>query len=187
MGSYIERNMGVCSAIESDWETAGKYWKRAIELFPTNSTAHYLEGCYYKVSEKYEPALWSMQKSIALDPDFRPAYIGVSDCHLLQSNFDLSLTASWACLARFPDAVGAHFNISQAIYQTLRKKGSGSPDDPDKCATARKALELVKDRASEHWVKGDANMLRFFMEAANIRHNLPVQAVHVWKVYGWRP
>merc|ERR1711971_1318793 len=113
MGSYIERNYGVCCAMEGNWTKAAEYWKAAVALDPVNSTAHYLVGCSDQVSGNYESGILNIQNSIALDPDFRSSYVGLSNCYLLSKEYDLALEACQACLRRFPDAVGAHFNMAQ--------------------------------------------------------------------------
>ncbi|CAJ1326960.1 unnamed protein product, partial [Effrenium voratum] len=52
--SYIDRNVGVCSALLQKWEDAARLWRSALQLFPVNATAHYLHGRYCQEVGKYD-------------------------------------------------------------------------------------------------------------------------------------
>merc|ERR1719414_1758094 len=108
--SYIERNLGVADAIESNWEDAITHWTRAIRICPTNATARYLQGSYYQNEKECEEGVESMRRSIALDPDFRSSYIGLANCYLISGEFELAMEACQCCLRRFPDTIAAQFN-----------------------------------------------------------------------------
>ena len=36
--SYIDRNVGVCSALLQKWEDAARHWKTSLHTFPANAT-----------------------------------------------------------------------------------------------------------------------------------------------------
>lgn len=186
--SYIERNVGVGFAIEGKWEEAGVHWRRAIRVCSTNATAHYLEGCYHQVNGDYSFGIICMQRSIVLDPDFRSAYIGLSNCYLLSADFAPAIEACEGCLCRFPDALAAQFNIGQAVYQLLWRNSSALVDVVERTQAAIQALETARIQAPDLWTRQDDGMLRWFqLEDDVLRTKLPREAVHIWRVFGWRP
>lgn len=187
--SYVERNLGVCSAMEGDWAEAHEYWERAIQLFPTNSTAIYLDGCYWQVTGNYQRGADSIRESIALDPDFRLAYIGLSECHLLNGEFQLAIEACEACLRRFPEASGAQLNIGQALYKMLldAQEEEGTEDASRLAARAVKAFELARSKSPDQWSDAAEDMLKFCKADEAHRRKMIPRDAFVSKVYGWRP
>jgi len=186
--SYIERNLGVNCAVEGRWEEAGVHWRRAVRICAPNATAHYLEGCYHQVSRDYDQGAHCMKRSIALDPDFRSSYIGLSNCYLLHGAFELALEACDSCLHRFPEALGAQFNLGQAVYQILRQRPGSAGDVVDRKATAASYLELAQKGAPEYWRPDDDKVLQWFRATDEVaRARMPLQPVHIWRVFGWRP
>eukprot|EP00747_Dinoflagellata_sp_TGD_P209402 gnl/TRDRNA2_/TRDRNA2_82799_c1_seq1.p1 gnl/TRDRNA2_/TRDRNA2_82799_c1~~gnl/TRDRNA2_/TRDRNA2_82799_c1_seq1.p1 ORF type:complete len:257 (-),score=40.63 gnl/TRDRNA2_/TRDRNA2_82799_c1_seq1:51-770(-) len=193
--SYVERNFGVCCAMESNWPRAEDHWRKAVDLLPTNASAHYLEGCYYQVTGSCGLGILSIQKAIALDPDFRIAYIGLSNCYLLKGEYELAISACNGCLRRFPDALQAQFNIGQAQYQLVRAAVNGQSMSKEEVArrseVALKAYEAVKKKSPENWSKDDARVLQWLKPPGTLpestHRSMKLEAVHIWKVYGWRP
>merc|ERR1712039_600062 len=85
--SYIDRNVGVCSVLVDNWQAAAPKFESSVQILPANSTAHYLQGCYFQEDKSYSKAIDSMLKSIILDPDFRSPYIALGNCYLLSGAF----------------------------------------------------------------------------------------------------
>jgi len=190
--SYVERNLGVCSAMEGNWTEAHQYWEQAIHLCPTNATAIYLDGCYWQVTRNYQRGIECILESIALDPDFRLAYLGLSECHLLNGDFQSAVEACEACLRRFPEAAGAQLNIGQALYKMLQTGHVNLGQELDGgaaqlAARAATALELAKSKAPDQWTQAAEGMLEFCRADEASRKAIPPHEVFVSKVYGWRP
>mmetsp|Transcript_101585 Transcript_101585/g.296136 ORF Transcript_101585/g.296136 Transcript_101585/m.296136 type:complete len:572 (-) Transcript_101585:268-1983(-) len=185
--SYIERNEGVCPCLEGKWEKAEQKWRLSIRLHPLNSTAYYCMGCCHQESGQYDAAIACQLKSIGLDPDFKSPYCALGNCHMLKLEFDAAMEAGVACLQRHPDAPVAQFVIAQSIYH-LFCRGQARKEEEDGAEMqekAEKAFELAKRRLPEQWTEGDEAMLQYFLNGCPAAHK--EQAVHVWKVYGWRP
>jgi len=188
--SYVERNLGVCSAMAGHWAEAHEYWERAIRLFPTNSTSIYLDGCYWQVTGNYQRGVECIRESIALDPDFRLAYIGLSECYLLSGEFQLAVQACEACLRRFPEAAGAQLNIGQALYKVLQageELQQGTDEFRRTAARAVSAFELARSKTPDQWSSAAEDMLKFCQADEASRRKLTPQEVFVSRVYGWRP
>mmetsp|Transcript_94228 Transcript_94228/g.299121 ORF Transcript_94228/g.299121 Transcript_94228/m.299121 type:complete len:224 (-) Transcript_94228:158-829(-) len=186
--SYIERNAGVCPCLEGKWDKAGQKWRLSLKLHPLNSTAYYCLGCCHQEDGAYDAAVECQMKAIALDPDFKSPYCALGNAHMLKGDFETAVRAGEACLRRHPDAPVAHFNIAQSIYHLFCRGEVQRREDARELADrARTAFELAKRRVPEQWTEADEAMLEYFLSAVHSRPNHEEQAVHVWKVYGWRP
>uniref|UniRef100_A0A7S1RLM7 Uncharacterized protein n=1 Tax=Alexandrium catenella TaxID=2925 RepID=A0A7S1RLM7_ALECA len=186
--SYIERNAGVCPCLEGKWDKAAQKWRLALRLHPLNSTAHYCVGCAHQELDELDFAIECQLKSIALDPDFKSPYCALGNCHMLKGSFDAAVEAGVACLRRHPDAPVAHFVIAQSIYHRFcRRQVQKHEDSTELADRAQKAFELAKRRSPEQWTESDEAMLEYFLHNGPANRYHPEEAVHVWKVYGWRP
>lgn len=101
------------------WEEAGKEFKRAIELNPNNSSAHYFYAFLYLMPmKKYDEALDEFRKALALDP-----LSGI-----VNVNYGLTLMISGRAadgeaqikkvLERDPKFGPAHYYLSQMYLQS---------------------------------------------------------------------
>mmetsp|Transcript_118809 Transcript_118809/g.383649 ORF Transcript_118809/g.383649 Transcript_118809/m.383649 type:complete len:604 (-) Transcript_118809:134-1945(-) len=187
--SYIERNAGVCHCLEGNWEKAMERWRLSLKHHTLNSTAYYVAGCYHQEVGEYHTAADCMLKSIALDPDFKSPYCGLGNAYMLQGSFDAAVEAGLACCRRHPDAPVAHHIIGQSVYHSFRRDPSRAwrEDAAEVADRAAKALELARRRVPEQWTEADEAMLSYLLAPPQERDRMPEQAVHVWKVYGWRP
>ncbi|CAJ1397340.1 unnamed protein product [Effrenium voratum] len=188
--SYIDRNVGVCSALLQKWEDAARLWRSALQLFPVNATAHYLHGRYCQEVGKYDDGVECMMRAIALDPDFKLPYQGLGNCQLLRRDFEGAMAACLACLRRHPDAPFAQFIAGQCLYHVLRDPGGRcfSPAENQRLsAKAARALDLAKRRHPDQWSEGDQVMLDYVKGSPAERSQLPAQDLHIWKLHGFRP
>merc|ERR1712113_487843 len=161
--SYIDRNIGVCSAMGHDWEGALPKFKAAITILPTNATAYYLLGCYHQDKENHDDAIKCMLTSIALDPDFKAPYLALSNSHLMNRSFEMAIACSAACLSRNPDAPYAQFIIGQSIYHMLF--GPKAAAASSMCEKAIAALRIAKERERGQWSNSDEKMLEFLKDS----------------------
>jgi len=184
--SYMDRNAGVCLAMQGDWASASLEFKAALRALPTNATAHYQLGCYYQEQGLLKEAATSLLRSIALDPDFKLSYIVLGTVHLLQEKFEEAVGASRACLRRHPDAPVAQFNLGQAGFQLLRLGRVPTGELQELRREAAGALAVAKQRESRQWAEADEEMLQH-LTSPSMPPGLQGPAPHAWKCYGWRP
>ncbi|CAE7417434.1 dnc [Symbiodinium sp. KB8] len=188
--SYIDRNVGVCSALLQKWEDANRSWRASLKTFPANATSHYLQGRYYQEVGQYDDAVDCLMKAILLDPDFKLPYQGLGNCHLLRRDYEEAMRACLACFKRHPDAPFAQYIAGQCIYHVLLEHyryGVGDADAKILAEKASKALAQARRRMPEHWTNEDQVMLDYVQAEPSQRAKLPIQDVRVWKLHGFRP
>eukprot|EP00930_Biecheleria_cincta_P031813 TRINITY_DN2205_c0_g3_i1.p1 TRINITY_DN2205_c0_g3~~TRINITY_DN2205_c0_g3_i1.p1 ORF type:complete len:601 (+),score=84.48 TRINITY_DN2205_c0_g3_i1:37-1839(+) len=189
--SYIDRNLGVCSALIGKWDDAARLFRSSILQLSTNATSYYLEGRYHQEQSRYDDAVQCQMKAIMLDPDFKLPYQALGNCELARRNFEGAMNAALSCFKRHPDAPYAQFIAGQAIYHILlQARGPSSPgsDNARNLADkAAKALTLARRRHPEHWTETDEIMLQYVKADERERARLQKQDVHVWRLFGYRP
>lgn len=186
--SYIERNMGVCSAMLRNWSKASDSFRASLSTLLTNATSHYLEGCSLLEGHCFDLAAASFLRAIALDPDFMSPYVALGSCRLHQGKFHEAIDASITCLRRHPDTPVAQFNVGQALYHLFRLGTIEVTEREGLLEKGRAALDLAKRRAPSHWADVDQRMLDYFEEEDEVeRESLPRETVHIWRTLGWRP
>lgn len=187
--SYVARGMGSSAALQGDWAKASKFFKEAVTLLPTNSSAHYLLGISFQEGGKYNEAAKCHLRSIALDPDFRSPCISLGACQSALGRHEDAIDAAEVCLRRQPDAPVAQHVIGQAIYQMLRSGWRGLETQAEELRrSGAKALEIAKQGMPQLWTESDEAVLQYFYtRGAGARERLPKQALKSWKNYAWRP
>merc|ERR1711860_167073 len=122
--------------------------------------------------------------SIALDPDYKSPYLGLSNLFLLQKQFQKAIEASEKCLQRHNDTPHAQFNIGQALCHMLQLGQRDVLEEERMVDRAKDALYTASKRP-EQWNEDDDQMLDFLIGGPP-RTNMKVP-LHTWKVYGFRP
>eukprot|EP00930_Biecheleria_cincta_P048272 TRINITY_DN33615_c0_g1_i1.p1 TRINITY_DN33615_c0_g1~~TRINITY_DN33615_c0_g1_i1.p1 ORF type:complete len:894 (+),score=157.95 TRINITY_DN33615_c0_g1_i1:135-2816(+) len=181
--SYIDRNMAVCHMMERNMKLAKPLVLAAARQMQTNSTAHFIEGCYYEEQGDFTHSTLCLRKSIALDPDFKLPYLLLGSCLLRLGKFRHTVQVCQACHLRHCDSAVAHFNLGQALYH-LAHSSQLSKEEEEK---AVESLRLAKAQVSEQWMPADEGMLQYFLTEPSARPKLKRQPIHTWKVSGWRP
>lgn len=62
-------------------DEALNYYKKAIELDPTNSVILYNQGILYNVRSEYEEATKALEQSIVKNPENVYAYLALGDAY----------------------------------------------------------------------------------------------------------
>lgn len=184
--SYAARTLGVNHALRGDWLKAGQSFLESQAWLPTNSSAYYLWGLSLQEEGRYQEAVDSHLRSVALDPDFRSPMISLGECWARLGDYAQAVEACEVCLHRQPDAPVAQFNMGQAIYQQLRRGVALGP--PEEVAALRakgkQALEVARAGRPDLWTPAEEDMLKYFDEPPS--EQLPLQPLRSWKHYGWR-
>lgn len=181
--SYVDRNVGVCSALLQKWEDAARHWRSSLHIFPANATSHYLQGKYFQEIGKYNEAVECHMRAIALDPDFKLPYQGLGNCHLLRGDLEEAMQACLACFRRHPDAPFAQFIAGQCIYRTFLAPTSRYLSPEGRKILAEKgvrALDMARRRSPEQWNETD-------QAPEDQRSKFPTQELHIWRLHGYRP
>jgi len=73
--------MGINMKRQGRLDEALKYYKKAIELDPTNSVILYNIGILYNIRSEYEEAVKSLELSIQNNPQNIHAYLALGDAY----------------------------------------------------------------------------------------------------------
>jgi serine/threonine-protein kinase len=139
-----------------DWPAAEKEFKRAIELNPSDSDAHYWYGYYFAFMKRFEEAIAEVKRARELDPASLVKITGVAQLLLLARRYDESIEECRNALEMDPNLGFAHWLLGLAyMYKAYEYKGSYEPailelqksiplsgDSPDEPATLAQAYGL---------------------------------------------
>jgi len=185
--SYIDRALGVNSALRGDWKKASTLFLDAVVRLPTNASAHYLRGVALVEERKWHEAVDDFLKSVVLDPDFRSPLMALGECWVNLGEFPKAIDVCLLCLFRQPDAPIAQFHMGQALYQQLQTSTPTSvPSDAESMrARGCRALRIARTSLPDRWNAAEDVLLRCF-ETEPLA-SLPPQPILSWRTYGWRP
>jgi DNA-binding winged helix-turn-helix (wHTH) protein/TolB-like protein/Flp pilus assembly protein TadD len=157
-----------------DWPGAEKEFKRAIEINPGDSDAHYFYAYYLAFMGQFEAAITEIRKAQELDPLSLVKLTGVGQILLMSRRYDDAIEPCRKALELDPNLGFAYWLIGlaylykgsyepaiQALQQSIPLSGD-SPDEPatlahvyalaGRQAEARKILDELKQRAKSKYI-----------------------------------
>jgi len=195
--SYVERSIGSYNMMQHLWSKSVSALERALQHWPSNSSAYYGLGCYYMADALYEDAIWCMRRAIVLDPDGKHSYMALSNCHLLLRNYQDAVAVAKTCLARRPALQSAQFIIGTAIYNMVWDGSVAEATLSETCERGRAALmeakkgmlylSNVKKNVRYQWLQADDLMLAYLSAEAEERQSHSRQPLRTLAVSGWLP
>ena len=120
-----------------DWPGAESEFKRAIELNPNNSTAHFWYSIYLRVMRRIDEGLAEMRKAQAVDPLSSVIGAELGEALLLARQYDLAFAEFQKNLERDPDFHVTYYELSRAYCLCAKY--------PEAIAAAKKSCELAPD------------------------------------------
>jgi TolB-like protein/DNA-binding winged helix-turn-helix (wHTH) protein/Tfp pilus assembly protein PilF len=100
-----------------DWQTAGREFRRAIELNPGYATAHQWYAWHLNLMGRQSEAIAEMRKAESLDPLSLIISADMADVLFVARLYDESIQQSRKTLEMDPNFAIAHFELSQAYLQ----------------------------------------------------------------------
>jgi TolB-like protein/DNA-binding winged helix-turn-helix (wHTH) protein/Tfp pilus assembly protein PilF len=100
-----------------DWQSAGKEFRRAIELNPGYATAHQWYAWHLNLLGRQREAIAEIRKAESLDPLSLIISADTADLLFVARRYDESIQQSRKTLEMDPNFAIAHFELSQAYLQ----------------------------------------------------------------------
>jgi TolB-like protein/DNA-binding winged helix-turn-helix (wHTH) protein/Flp pilus assembly protein TadD len=157
-----------------DWSGAEREFKRAIELNPSDSEAHFEYGFHLTVRGQFDEAVAEMRRAQELDPVSLVKITGLAQVLLTARRYDETIQLCGNALEMDPNLGFAHWLLGYAymwkgMYEpaivAFRKSiplSGDSPDEPaalglayalsGKSGEARKILEELKQRSTRKYL-----------------------------------
>jgi tetratricopeptide (TPR) repeat protein len=168
-----------------DWASAEREFKRAIEISPGDSDAHYSYSSYLAFVGRFDNAIAEMRKAQDLDPVSLVKLTGLAQVLLLARRYDEALEQCRKALEMDPNLGFAHWllglghmykgSYEQAI-PALQKSIPLSGDSPDEPASlaqayalsgrrmeARKILDVLSEQARRKYVSAGTFPVLYFL------------------------
>jgi TolB-like protein/DNA-binding winged helix-turn-helix (wHTH) protein/Flp pilus assembly protein TadD len=101
-----------------DFDSAGKEFRRAIELNPSYATAHHWYAWHLSLLGRYNEAIAEMRKAENLDPLSLIINADLAELLVLAHSYDESIRQSRKTIEMDPNFALAHNQIAQAYLQT---------------------------------------------------------------------
>jgi TolB-like protein/Tfp pilus assembly protein PilF len=161
-------------AYDWDWSGAEREFKRAIEISPSDSDAHYQYAYYLSLVGKFDEALAEIRRARELDPVSLVKITGVAQVLIMARRYDESIEQCRKALEMDPNLGFAHWLLGlgymyKGSYEpailALQKSIPLSGDSPDEPASlahayalsgkkmeARKILEELKQQAKRKYI-----------------------------------
>lgn len=161
-----------------DWAGAEREFKRAIELNPSDSDAHYYYSYYFAFIGQFDNAIAEIRKAQELDPVSLAKLTGLAQVLVIARRYDEGLEQCRKALEMDPNLGFAHWLLGLAyMYKgsyepailALQKSIPLSGDSPDEAAAlahayalsgrrteARKILEELKQQAKRRYISPGA-------------------------------
>ncbi|HEV8484041.1 MAG TPA: winged helix-turn-helix domain-containing protein [Blastocatellia bacterium] len=156
-----------------DWAASEREFKRAIEINPSDSDAHYFYSFYLAFMGQFDNAIAESRKAQELDPVSLVKLTGLAQVLLIARRYDESLEKCEKALEMDPNLGFAHWLLGlaymyKASYEpailAMQKSIPLSGDSPDEAAAlahayalsgnrteARKILEELKQQAKRRY------------------------------------
>lgn len=112
-----------------------KHARQAIEIMPTDSTAHNAAGMAYMMMGKFEEAEKHFIEAIRLNPKFGVAYINLGKVLVQQNKFEKAEMFYRKGIEEFPDSASLH------VYLALLLKQKGAFEEAEKEMNIAAALD----------------------------------------------
>jgi TolB-like protein/DNA-binding winged helix-turn-helix (wHTH) protein/Flp pilus assembly protein TadD len=104
-------------AFDWDFDSAGREFRRAIELNPSYATAHHWYAWHLGVLGRYEGAIAEMRKAQNLDPLSLIINADLAELLLIAHSYDESIRQSRKTIEMDPNFALAHNQLGQAYLQ----------------------------------------------------------------------
>jgi TolB-like protein/DNA-binding winged helix-turn-helix (wHTH) protein/Flp pilus assembly protein TadD len=101
-----------------DFDSAGKEFRRAIELNPSYATAHHWYAWHLSLLGRYDEAIAEMRKAENLDPLSLIINADLAELLVLAHSYDESIRQSRKTIEMDPNFALAHNQLAQAYLQT---------------------------------------------------------------------
>ena len=125
-------------AYDWDWSAADREFKRAIEINPSDSDAHYQYGFYLAFMGLFDEAIAEIKRAHELDPVSLVKITGVGQVLLMSRRYDESIGQSRRALEMDPNLGFAHWLLGLAYMY----KGKYSPQSR-RCKNRYRSREIV--------------------------------------------
>jgi TolB-like protein/DNA-binding winged helix-turn-helix (wHTH) protein/Flp pilus assembly protein TadD len=109
-------------AFDWDFDSAGREFRRAIELNPSYATAHHWYAWHLSVLGRYEDAIAEMRKAQNLDPLSLIINADLAELLLIAHSYDESIRQSRKTIEMDPNFALAHNQLGQAYLQKNMKE-----------------------------------------------------------------
>jgi tetratricopeptide (TPR) repeat protein len=149
-----------------DWASAEREFKRAIEINPTDSDAHYYYSFYLAFMGQFDTAIAEMRKAKDLDPVSLVKLTGLGQVLLVARRYDEALEECRKALEMDPNLGFAHWLLGLAyMYKgsyepailALQKSIPLSGDSPDEPAALAHAYALSGNRTEARKILEELN------------------------------
>lgn len=100
-----------------------KHLEQLLRLFPSDKRVQQIAGFYYGNSGEYTKALKHLEKAVAIDKEFAPAYNNLGYCHMALKNFEAAEQAFKTYISLLPEQPNpydsyAELMLKQGNYKT---------------------------------------------------------------------
>ncbi len=149
---------------EWDWAVAESEFRKALELNPDNSDAHYMYSLYLMRMGRFDEALVEMRRAHELDPLSLEQFAGIGEIFYYQRQYDQAIEQYKKILELEPNSGFAYwwlgnvyvqkgmFEDAVAAYQKSIPLSGDSPDEPTGLAYAyalsgnkKAALQIIEE------------------------------------------
>lgn len=117
---YIQ---GILARNARDWDTAIKWFKRAVEIDPRNSEAWVELGGVFFEKRKYDEEVWAFKKAAEADPKNLDAWHYLGTAYEDKGLYDLAIKAYEKALSIYPEDVEVRENLA-LLYILKSDKGN---------------------------------------------------------------
>lgn len=115
----IHNNLGICLKKLGDQESALRHYKKAVELDPNYSLAHYNVAVQLSEQDQLDEAIQHYQKALTLEPTNAFASLGIANTLELTGNYEEALKIYENVVQNIPEIKGVVDKI-----QVLKRKES---------------------------------------------------------------
>ncbi len=147
-----------------DWSGAEREFKRALEINPSDSDAHYYYSLYLTLMGQFDNAIAEIRKAQELDPVSLVKLTGLAQMLLLARRYDEAIEQCRKALEMDPNLGFAHWLLGLAyMYKgsydpailALQKSIPLSGDSPDEAAALAHAYALSGNRTEARKILED--------------------------------
>ncbi len=96
---------------------AKDFFKRIVEIVPTNEYTHHVLGVVYLSADELAPAKLHFYKSIELNPKLVSSYMRLTDIHKREQNPDMEIKELKKCINAAPSFVEAYIKLAYRYMQ----------------------------------------------------------------------
>ncbi len=111
---------GNVKAARGDFEGAIELYRRAVELFPDYSVAHYNLGVACSGAKRHREAVEAYSEAIRLKPDFAAAYTGRGDSRMALEEVGEAVGDYSKAIELYPDYARAYYKRALAYIRLGR-------------------------------------------------------------------